>query len=151
LRKDSRLREVAGSDGGIVSGGELERARGMSRRPEDVFDLGGFCQGVEERRTDRVAGGARRVARRSLSCIAGLLSRPVCRPRAVTHPLGSLGSVRERLCGVDRGAWARIVWAMTFEDRQCRPRARDGVAGDLAEFGPGEFDRYRVIRHRDSA
>jgi hypothetical protein len=40
--------------------------------------------GQEERRTDRVAGRARSVARRSLSCIAGLLSRPLCRPGAVT-------------------------------------------------------------------
>jgi hypothetical protein len=49
-----------------------------------VLDLSSFCQGVEERRTDRMAGRARSVARRSLSCIAGFLSRPVCRPRAVT-------------------------------------------------------------------
>jgi hypothetical protein len=82
--KDPRLRDVVGSDGGIVSGGEFERSCGMSGRSEDVLDLSSFCQGVEERRTDRMASRARSVARRSLSCIAGFLSRPVCRPRAVT-------------------------------------------------------------------
>ena len=40
-----------------------------------------------------------------------------------------------------------IVRAFTFEDRQCRPRARHRVAGDLPEFGPAEFDRRGVIRH----
>jgi len=82
--KDPRLRDVVGSDGGIVSGGEFERSCGMSGRSEDVLDLSSFCQGVEERRTDRMASRARSVARRSLSCIAGFLSRPVCRPCAVT-------------------------------------------------------------------
>ena len=84
MRKDPRLRDVVGSDCGIVPSGEFERSCGMSGRPEDVLDLRSFCEWVEERRTDRVAGRARCVARRSLSCIAGLLSRPVCRPGAVT-------------------------------------------------------------------
>ena len=70
MRKDPRLRDVVGSDGGIVSGGEFERSCGMSGRSEDVLDLSSFCQGVEERRTDLMAGRARSVARRSLSCIA---------------------------------------------------------------------------------
>ena len=47
---------------------------------------------------------------------------------------------RSRLVGA-------IVRAFTFEDRQCRPRARQRVAGDLPEFGPAEFDRRGVIRH----
>jgi hypothetical protein len=84
MREDPRLRDVVGSDCGIVSGGEFERSCGMGGRSEDVLDLRSFCQWVEERRTGRVAGRARSVARRSLSCIAGLLSRPVCRPGAVT-------------------------------------------------------------------
>jgi len=84
IRQDPRLRDVVGSDGGIVSGGEFEGSCRMSGGSEDVLDLSSFCQGVEERGTDRVAGRPRSVARRSLSCIAGLLSRPVCRPRAVT-------------------------------------------------------------------
>jgi hypothetical protein len=147
MRKDPRLRKVVGSDGGIVSSGEFERSRGMSGRSEDVLDLSCLCQGVEERRTDRGDGRARSVARRSLSCIAGLLSRPVCRPGAVTQPLGPLGSIRERLRSVDRGSWAAIDRAFTFEDRQRRPRARHRIAGDLAELGPAEFDRVGVIRH----
>jgi hypothetical protein len=102
---------------------------------------------MEERRTGRVAGRARSVARRSVSCIAGLLSRPVCRPRAVTERLGPLASIRERLRSVDRGSWAPIVRAFTFEDRQCSLRARHRVAGDLPELGPAEFDRRGVIRH----
>ncbi|GDY31800.1 hypothetical protein GTS_34330 [Gandjariella thermophila] len=83
-RKDPRLRDVVGSDGGIVSGGEFERSCGMSGRSEDVLDLSSFRQGVEERRTGRGEGRARSVARRGLSCIASLLSRPLRRPRAVT-------------------------------------------------------------------
>ncbi len=83
MRKDPQLRDMVGSDGGIVSGGEFERSRGMGGRSEDVLDLSSSCQGVEERRAYRVAGRTRSVARRSLSCIAGLLSRPVCRPRTV--------------------------------------------------------------------
>jgi GNAT superfamily N-acetyltransferase len=75
---------VVVSDGGIASGGEFERSCGMSGRSEDVLDLGSFWQGVEERRTHRVAGRARSVACRSLSRSAGLLSRPVGCPRAVT-------------------------------------------------------------------
>jgi hypothetical protein len=82
-RKDPGLRDLVQSDGGIVSGGEFERSCGMSGRSEDVLDLSGFRQWVEECGTDRVAGRARSVARRSLSRIAGLLSRPVGRPGAV--------------------------------------------------------------------
>jgi hypothetical protein len=122
MGKDPRLRDVVGSDGGIVSGGAFERSRGMRGRSEDVLDLRSVCQGVEERRTDRVAGRAHGVARRSLSRIAGLLRRPVCRKGAVTQRLGPLGSIRERLRSVDRGSWAPIVRALTFEDRQCGPR-----------------------------
>jgi hypothetical protein len=84
LRNDPRLRDVSGSDDGIVSGGEFERSCGMSGRSQDVLDLSSFCQRVEERRTRRDAGRARSVACRSLSRIAGVPSRPVCRPGAVT-------------------------------------------------------------------
>jgi hypothetical protein len=83
-RKDPRLRDVAGSDGGIVSGGEFECPRGMSTRSEDVLDLSSSCQGVEERRAGCGEGRARSVARRSLPCVAGLLSRSLSRPGAVT-------------------------------------------------------------------
>ena len=76
------MRDVVGSDGGIVSSREFECSCGMGGRSEDVPDLTSSCQGVEVRRTDRVTG--RSVARRSLFCIAGVLSRLVCRPRAVT-------------------------------------------------------------------
>ena len=45
--------------------------------------LSGFWQGVPERCTDRLAGRTRSVARRRLFRIAGLMSGPVGRPRAV--------------------------------------------------------------------
>jgi len=83
VRKDPQLRDVVGSDAGIVAGEEFEGSCGISGRPEDVLDLSSFRQGVEDRRAGRVGGRASSGARRSLSCIAGLLSRPVCRPRAV--------------------------------------------------------------------
>ena len=83
-REDPGLRDLVESDRGIVCGEKLERSCGMSGRSEDVLDLSSFWQRVEERRTHRVAGRARSVARRSLSRIAGLLSRPVCSPRTVT-------------------------------------------------------------------
>ena len=120
--EDPRLRGAAVSGGGIVSGGELERSRGMSGRSEDVLDLSGFRQGVEERRAGRGEGRARSVARRGLSRVAGLLSRSLGRPGAVTQRLGPLGSLRERLRGVDRSSWPPVVRAFTFEDRQCGPR-----------------------------
>ena len=104
-----------------------------------------FWQRVEERRTHRVTGCARCVAHRSLSYIAGLLGRPVSCPRAVTWRLGPLASIRERLRSLGRGPWAPIVKAFTF-DRQCRSRTRHRVAGDLAEFGPAEFDCRGVVR-----
>lgn len=63
--EDPRLRDAVGSGGGIGSGGELERSRGMSGRSEDVLDLGGFRQGVEECRAGRGEGRARGVARRT--------------------------------------------------------------------------------------
>ena len=83
-RNDPGLRDVMCADGGIVPGGEFERACGISGRSEDVLDLSGCWQGVEERSTYRVAGRARSVTRRGLSRIPGLLSRPVGRPRAAT-------------------------------------------------------------------
>ena len=83
-RKDPVLRDLVEPDVGIVSGGEFERSCGMSSRSEDVLDLRSFWQRVEERRTHRVAGRTRSVARRSLSRIPGILSRPVGRPRALT-------------------------------------------------------------------
>jgi hypothetical protein len=84
-RKDPGLRDLVESDGGIVSGGELERACGMSGRSEDVLDLSSFRQWVEERRTHRIAGRPRSVARSRLSRIARFLSRPVCCPRDFDH------------------------------------------------------------------
>jgi hypothetical protein len=78
-RKDPELRDLVEADSGIVTGGEFERSCGMSGRSEDVLDLSSFLPGVEECRTHRMAGGARSVARRSLSRIAGLLSPPVGR------------------------------------------------------------------------
>ena len=83
-RKDPGLRDLVESDGRIVSGGEFECSCGMSGRCEDVLYLSSFWQRVEECRTYRVAGRERSVARRSLSCIAGLLSRPVGRPLCET-------------------------------------------------------------------
>ncbi len=82
-RKDPGLRDLVEPDGGIASAGEFERSCGMSSGSEDVLDLSSFRQRVEERRTHRAAGRARSVARSSLSRIAGLLSRPMCRPCAV--------------------------------------------------------------------
>jgi hypothetical protein len=75
---------VVVSDGGIVSGGELKRSCGVSGRSEDVLDLSGLRQGVQERRTGCGKGRARSVARRSLSRVASLLSRSLGRPSAVT-------------------------------------------------------------------
>ncbi|GAB3209648.1 hypothetical protein GCM10027294_24890 [Marinactinospora endophytica] len=90
---------------------------------------------------------ARGVARRGLSRVAGLLSRPVRRPGVVAQHPGPLGSVRERLRGLDRGPWTPVVGAFTFEDRQRGPRARHRVAGDLAEFAAAELDGRGAIRH----
>jgi hypothetical protein len=119
----------------------------MSGRSEDVLDLSSFWQRVEERRTHRVAARPRSVAGRSPSRIAGLLSRPVGRPRAVTQRLGPLASIRERLRSLDRRSWAPIVRVFAFEDHQCWPRARHRVGGDLSEFGPAEFDGRGVLSH----
>jgi hypothetical protein len=146
-RKDPGLRNLVCSDAGIVSGGALERSCGMGGRSENVLDLSSFWHGVKERRTYRVAGRPRSVARSSLSRIAGFLSRSMGRPRAVPERLGSLASIRERLRSVDRRSWAPIVRAFTLEDRQCWPRACHRVAGDLPEFGPAEFDCRGVVGH----
>ena len=62
-------------------------------------------------------------------------------PGAVTERLGPLASIRTCLRSLDRRSWAPILRAFTFEDHQCRPRARHRVAGDLTEFRPAEFDR----------
>jgi hypothetical protein len=121
----------------------------MSSRSEDVLDLSSFRQRVEERRAHRMAGRPGSAAGRGLSRVAGLLGRPVRRPGAVTQRLGSLGSIRERLRGVDRRSWAAILRAFAFEDHQCWPGARHRVAGDLAEFRLAEFDRGGVICHGD--
>jgi hypothetical protein len=130
-RKDTGLRDVVVSDGGIASGGELERSCRMSGRSEDVLDLGSFWQGVEERSTHRVAGRARSVARRSLSRSPGL-------PWAA-HALSRSAMVRSppsaNACTASIAARGR------------RPRARHRVPGHLSEFGPAEFDRRGVIRH----
>jgi hypothetical protein len=147
IRKSLRPRDVFDSDDGIVAGGEFERSCGMSGGAEDVLYLRGFGEWMEERRTGRVAGRAGSVARCGLSCIAGLLSSSVCCPRAVAESCGPLGSLRERPCTVDRGSWALIVRAFTFENRQCRSRARHCIAGDLAKFSAAEFDLGGVIRH----
>jgi hypothetical protein len=65
--EDPRLRDAVGSDGGIVSGRKLERLGGMSRRSQDVLDLGGFRRRVQERRAGRGECGERSLARRELS------------------------------------------------------------------------------------
>jgi hypothetical protein len=43
-RTDSQLRDVVGSDGGIVSGGKFERSCSISARSDDVLDLSRFTQ-----------------------------------------------------------------------------------------------------------
>jgi hypothetical protein len=73
-----------------------------------------------------------------LSCVAGLLSCPGVPPTRSHAAPGSARTIRERLGSVHRGSWAPIVGSFTFEDRQCGPRARRRVAGDLPEFGPAE-------------
>jgi hypothetical protein len=45
MRQAPRLRDVVGSDGGIVSGGKFERSRRMRGRSEDVLDLSTFARG----------------------------------------------------------------------------------------------------------
>jgi hypothetical protein len=84
LRKPPRLRDVLGPDGRIFSGSQFQRSCGMSGRSQDVLDLSRCRQRVEERRAGRSQRRARSFARRSLTCIAGLLSCPVRRPGAVT-------------------------------------------------------------------
>jgi hypothetical protein len=128
----------------VVTSIELEGSRRVGGRSEDVQDLSRFRQGMEERRTGRGNGRAGGIARRNLPCIACLLIRPLRRPRAVTDRLGPLGSLRERLRSLDRGSWAPIVRAFTFEDRQRGLRAGHGIARNLAQFSHAEFD-YRIL------
>ena len=56
----------------------------MSGRSEYMLDLSCFGQRVEERRARRSYGRASSVARRSVTCLAGLLGRTLRRPCAVT-------------------------------------------------------------------
>ena len=147
VREELRLRDVVGTDGGVAPGGELERTRGMSGGTEDVLDLSRFRQRVEEHGAGRGERSTRRVARRSLSCIAGFLGRPVHCPCAVAYRLEALAAVRKSLCRVDRGSGAPVVGTLAFEDHQGRPGARHGVPGHLPEFGRAELDRRGVIRH----
>ena len=56
-------------------------------------------------------------------------------------------SSRERMGSIDRGSRTAVVRAFAFEDCQSRPRAGDGIGGDLADFGQAEFQCHRVIRH----
>ena len=71
-RKDPGLRDVVGSDGGIVSGGEFERSCGMSGRSEDVLDLSGFWQGC--RNAVPTAWPAARAASLAAACSASRAS-----------------------------------------------------------------------------
>ena len=84
LRKPPRLRDVLGPDGRIFSGSQFQRSCGMSGRSKDVLNLSRFRQRVEERRAGCGQRGARSLARRGLTCIAGLLSCPVRRPGTIT-------------------------------------------------------------------
>ena len=144
-RKDPGLRDPVESDG-IVSAAEFERSFGMSGRSEDVLDLSSFRQGVEERRTHRAAGRARSVARRSLSRIAGLLSRPVGSP-----PLSRSALVRSppsaNACAALIAAHGRRASGRSRSKIANAGRAHHRVAGDLSEFGPSEFDCRGVVRH----
>ena len=47
-------------DGGLISGGEFARSRGTGGGAEDLLHLRRFRQGMEERRTGRIAGLPRR-------------------------------------------------------------------------------------------
>jgi len=90
----------------------------MSGRSEDVLDLSSFRQRVEERRTNRVGQGrARSVACRRLSCIAGLLSRPVRRPRALTQRRGLLATIANACAA-----------SIAFRGRRSSGRSRSKIA-----------------------
>jgi len=84
LCKHPRLRDVRGPDGRIFSRSQFQRSCGMSGRSKDVLNLSRFRQRVEERRPGCGQRRARSFARRSLTCIAGLLSCPVRRPGTIT-------------------------------------------------------------------
>jgi hypothetical protein len=79
-RKDPRLRDVVGSDGGIVSGAEFERSCGMGGRSEDVRNLSGACQGGGRPHRPR---GRQRAQRRWLQPVLhrGLPEPPGVPPR----------------------------------------------------------------------
>ena len=129
-RKDLGLRDLVESDGGIVSAAEFERSFGMSGRSEDVLDLSSFRQGVEERRTHRVAGRARSVARRSLSRIAGPPEPPGGSP-----PLSRSALVRSppsaNACATSIAAHGRRSSGRSRSKIANAGRAHHRVAGDL--------------------
>ena len=72
MRKGPRLRKVVGSDGGIVSSGELERSRGMCGRSEDVLDLSRLARGW--RNAAPTAWPAARAASLAAACPASRAS-----------------------------------------------------------------------------
>jgi hypothetical protein len=142
VRQNPCLRDAIGSDGGIISTVQYESSRGMAGRAEDVLDLSGFSQRVQKCRTGRGDGSAGSVVRSTMSRIAGLLSRPVCRPCAVAKRLAPLGSIRECLRGVDRGS--KRPWAIA---RPCRhsPAQQSGVGGESTPAGTcGEHRREPI-------
>lgn len=96
-RQVSCLLDVVVADVTVVTSIELEGSRCVGRRSEDVQNLSRFRQGMQERSTGRGNGRAGSLDRSSLPCIACLLIRALCRPRAVTDCLGPLASPGERL------------------------------------------------------
>jgi hypothetical protein len=58
MGKGPQPRDVAGSDGGIVSGGKLEGSCGMSGPSKDVLDRSSSSHGVEECRAGRAQATA---------------------------------------------------------------------------------------------
>lgn len=67
-----RVRHLVGAHGRVVSRGDFERACGVCGRPQDVLDLGGFRQRVQERGTGCSQGCARCLGGRRLTRVPRL-------------------------------------------------------------------------------
>lgn len=143
-----RASDPVEANGRVVSRGDLERSCGVCGRPQDVLDLGGFRQRVQERCASCGQRSARCLGGRRLARVPGLLRRPLGVPGRSRSAFVLSDPPRKGVRGVDGCSWPSVAWVCAFEDRQRWTRAVHCESGDRTEIGRGQLDSARSIRHK---
>lgn len=125
----------------VVCAGGLACKDGVCGRPQDMFDLIGPCQRVQECGARRCQSRTRCHTCRMMPLIARLVRGSLGSPGRVPECLGTLGAAGERLRSLDCRTRTHIRGELLFEDEQRMLRTAGSISCHRAQIRPSEIDR----------